>query len=164
MEVLWNGNRYKVISRYSNMVIIHNPALGRKETIPITNVEFIGENSPPPLSKPEENGVTVTIGTPVANAVATFQRKQDKAESTETETAEGVGDTTTPLVSININTLTLDGIASAARKIPGIGKVNLSRIVENRPAEGYSDMGHLKSVNSSLSTLRWSVLETYFTF
>ena len=159
MEVLWNGNRYKVVSRYSNMVIIFNPALNRKETIPITNVEFIGENSPPPLSKPEENGVTVTIGTPVSNAVVSLQRKQ------ETRKEEAVTESTTaPLVSININTLAPEDIASAARKIPGIGKVNLSRIVENRPAEGYSDMGHLKSVNSSLSTLRWSVLETYFTF
>ena len=161
MEVLWNGNRYKVISRYSNMVIIHNPALNRKETIPITNVEFIGENSPPPLSKPEENGVTVTIGTPVANAVAIFQRKQEGVKEEESGEEYSVS---APLVSININALTLDGIASAARKIPGIGKVNLSRIVENRPVEGYSDMGHLKSVNSALSTLRWSVLETYFTF
>ena len=142
------------------MVIVTNPATGRKDTIPITNVQFVTDGvveETTPLVKVDEPGVTVTVGTPipVANGVTAFSRKEGEHSSTPVK----------EIIVTNLNDMTQGDISRIARQVPGLGKVTLGKILDNRPAEGYADMEHLRSINGhDLPNVRWTVIEPYFTF
>jgi hypothetical protein len=164
-QVIWNGLTLPLLGRYSNFVIIRNPATGSKETIPISNIQFVGEEPKEVMIKPDDPGVTVQIGSGVGNALSSFKRTSRTTEEEEEEKSVSELGEVVEIEAININELSLDKSATAARKIPGIGKVTLNKFIENRPDTGYEDLSHLRSINAShCPNLRWSVIEPYLRF
>ena len=83
---------------------------------------------------------------------------KDKETVKELEKALKESKAKQELVSFYVNKFSETEINSLSRDLPGIGKVTLKRVLENRPETGYKDIKELSELNSE-TRVKWDHLE-----
>lgn len=138
---------------------------GNIYTIPYEDLKCVGDPiSEPSLSSPSEVLYQEIPIIPLIEKTVEEKKKEenlptkDKEAVKELEKALKETESKQSLVYFYVNKFTETEISSLSRNLPGIGKVTLRRVLENRPKSGYKDIKELSELNTE-TRVKWDHLE-----
>jgi hypothetical protein len=140
--------------------ILDNPVFSNSMTI-VPALPPVLAHTPPALTSPELDSKRLELEQLLSqsNVVEEIPPAQEaiKKEDEVVTVIESV-----PAVAdvLPVNSFTEADIPALAKLIPGLGRVTLTRLLNNRPDSGYLDIAHIKELNSS--SFRWEQIELSF--